>query len=108
MSIELNSTTPNACRERSESVGADRKVRQIMRRDLTLRDNFWILLRAAVFVAGLTLFTAQGDTIYRETFGNAVSTRQNPNIFGWQTFQASGAQYNTIDGNHGVDTSATL
>ena len=59
-------------------------------------------------MGGLTLSSAQADTIYRETFGNAVNTRQHPNVFGWQTFQASGAQYNTIDGNHAVDTSATL
>src|SRR4051794_28268441 len=66
--------------------------------------------RAGMLIAALTLcgLPLRADILYRETFGNASPTaRAHPNVFGWQTFLASGLQYNTIDGNHAVDTGNT-
>jgi len=68
-----------------------------------------------VFCALLALLTscdlatrAFADVIYRETFGNASSpvARQNPNVFGWQVFNQSGAALATVGGNYAVDTTA--
>jgi autotransporter-associated beta strand protein len=73
------------------------------------RVDFRVPLAAVVAATvALSISSARADIIYRETFGNTLGSRQHPNVYGWQTFQASGAQYNTIDGNHGVDTSTTL
>ena len=66
------------------------------------------LVGLLIAAAALSNSGTRADTIYRETFGNAnATTRANPNVFGWQTFLSTGLQYNTIDGNHGVDTGAT-
>ena len=61
-----------------------------------------------VFAAALWVAPARADILYRETFGTSSTARSNPNAFGWQTFQASGAQYNQIDGNHGIDVTNTF
>jgi hypothetical protein len=67
------------------------------------------LIFGAVSVAALLSgFNSRADVLYRETFGNASSpvVRVNPNLFGWQVFNQTGAALTTVGGNYAVDTTA--
>jgi hypothetical protein len=67
----------------------------------------------AIFSLALTITTfvivpnVHGLVIYRETFGNELTTRQNPNVYGWQTFDANGATFDGVSNAHGVDGTAS-
>ena len=74
----------------------------------------WALLLPNVhlnLVLALSAFailpSAHGVVIYRETFGNETATRQHPNIYGWQTFDANGALFDTVNNLHAVDGTAS-
>jgi hypothetical protein len=66
--------------------------------------QFSLVLALSIFVI---VPNVRGEVIYRETFGNETATRQHPNIYGWQTYDASGALFDTVSNAHGVDGTAS-
>ena len=67
-----------------------------------------VRLNLALALSALAILpSVRGAVIYRETFGNETATRQHPNVYGWQTFDADGVPFDTVNNLHAVDGTAS-